>query len=73
VEGPNTGDNAHWEIVGEFNLKNSTCKVLIGKLTVNQLSQNFTFKCPNSRRRLEARAVNSRSLSIHFTSKFLSF
>ncbi len=31
VEGPNTGDNTHWEIVGEFNPKNSSCKVLLGK------------------------------------------
>lgn len=31
VEGPNTGDNTHWEVVGEFNLRSNSCKILMGR------------------------------------------
>lgn len=31
VEGPNIGDNIHWEVVGEFLIKNESCKILLGK------------------------------------------
>lgn len=31
VEGPKTGDNTHWEIVGEFKLKTDSCKILLGR------------------------------------------
>jgi hypothetical protein len=31
VEGPQTGENTHWEVVGEFNLKKDSCKILLGR------------------------------------------
>jgi hypothetical protein len=31
VEGPKTGDNTHWEIVGEYRLKTDSCKILLGR------------------------------------------
>lgn len=31
VEGPNTGDNTHWEIVGEYKIETASCKVLLGR------------------------------------------
>ncbi len=31
VDGPKTGENTHWEIVGEFNFNKHTCEILVGK------------------------------------------
>lgn len=31
VESPNTADNVHWEIVGEFNYKSGTCKTALSR------------------------------------------
>lgn len=31
VDGPKTGDNTHWEVVGEFELKSNSCKILLGR------------------------------------------
>ncbi|MCB0415165.1 MAG: hypothetical protein KDD50_12575 [Bdellovibrionales bacterium] len=31
VDGPNTGENTHWEVVGEFDYKRALCKILTGK------------------------------------------
>lgn len=31
VTGPKTGDNTHWEVVGEFNYDSKSCKILLGR------------------------------------------
>jgi hypothetical protein len=31
VEGPKTGDNTHWEVVGEFNYDKNICRIILGR------------------------------------------
>lgn len=31
VTGPKTGDNTHWEVVGEFDYAKDSCKILVGR------------------------------------------